>query len=50
MDRDHCESMGLVVIGSPWIYGAGGHLLGYGVMDGHHHESMGLVVIFWGVG
>ena len=37
--------MGLVVLGSPRIYGAGGHLLGYGVMDGHHHGSMGLVVL-----
>ena len=38
--------MGLVVLGSPRIYGAGGHLLGYGVMGGDHHGSMGLVVLY----
>ena len=45
MGRDHCELMGLVVIGSPRIYGAGGHLLGYGVTDGDHPGPMGLVVL-----
>ena len=28
MDGDHCELMGLVVLGSPWIYGAGSPLWG----------------------